>query len=70
MDLLAALAREEHRLLEPERPEHGAVERERPLEVATDEIDVAEADEHERYFDLKGVLLRGYASPDERNLPW
>ncbi len=46
MDLLAALARKEHRLLEPERPEHRAVERERPLEVATDEIDVAEADEH------------------------
>ena len=46
VDLLAALAGEEHRLLQPERPEHGAVERERPREVATDEIDVAEADEH------------------------
>ena len=46
MDLLAALALDEERLLEAERAEDGGVERERALEVAADEIDVAEADEH------------------------
>ena len=52
MDLLAALALDEERRLEPERPEHRRVERDRALEVAADEVDVAEADEH-------GLRVRG-----------
>ncbi len=48
VDLLAALALDEKRRLEAERPEHRRVERERPLQVAADEVDVAEADEHGR----------------------
>ena len=46
VDLLAALALDEERRLQPERAEHGGVERERALEVAADEVDVPEADEH------------------------
>lgn len=44
--MLPALAGEHGRLLQPEWAEHRAVERERAREVATDEIDVAETDEH------------------------
>jgi hypothetical protein len=46
VDRLAALPLDEERRLEPERPEHRRVERERALEVAADEVDVAEAQEH------------------------
>ena len=46
VDLLAALALDEERRLQPELPEHGRVERERALQIATDEVDVTEAGEH------------------------
>ena len=46
VDLLPALAGNEVRALEPERPEDRRVERERPLEVAANEIDVTDADQH------------------------
>ena len=46
VDLLPALAAEEHRRLEAEWLEHGCVELERALEVAADEVDMAEPDEH------------------------
>jgi hypothetical protein len=46
VDLLAALALDEERLDEPERAEDGGVERERAIEVAADEVDVPEPDEH------------------------
>src|SRR5690242_18159469 len=46
VDLLAALAFDEVRRLEPERTEDGCVEGERALQVAADEVDVAEADDH------------------------
>src|SRR5207248_3011372 len=48
VDLLAALALDEERLGQTERPEHRRVERERALEIAADEIEMAKADEHER----------------------
>ena len=48
VDLLAALALDEERRLEPERSEHRRVERERALEIAADEVDVTQADEHDR----------------------
>src|SRR5581483_9742108 len=46
VDLLAALARRTPRLAQPERPEHGRVEGERPPEVAADEIEMPEPDQH------------------------
>ena len=46
VDLLAALALDEERLVDAEWAEDCGVEGERALEVAADEIDVAEADEH------------------------
>src|SRR5207237_4989168 len=46
VDLLPALAAEEHRRLEAEWLEHGCVELDRALEVAADEVDMAEPDEH------------------------
>src|SRR5881397_1437722 len=44
VDRLAALAVEERRLLEPERPEHRGVEGERALQLPANEIDVPEPD--------------------------
>jgi hypothetical protein len=46
MDLLPALALDDERICQSQRAEHGRVERERALEVAADEIDVAESEEH------------------------
>ena len=59
VDLLAALAVEERRLGEAERAEHRAIERERAREVAADEIDVTEADEHQRrMFTARATTIR------------
>jgi len=46
VDLLAALPRDEVRLLQAEAAEDRGVEGQRPLEVAADEVDVTDADEH------------------------
>src|SRR5436309_1742120 len=48
VDRLAALALEEHGRLEPERAEDRGVERERAPEIATHEIDMTQADEHQQ----------------------
>ena len=46
VDPLTALTVEEGRFRKAERPKDGGIERERALEVAADEIDVTDADEH------------------------
>ena len=48
VDLLSALAVEERGLLEAERAEDRSVERQRAREVASHEIEVAEAEQHYR----------------------
>ena len=59
VDRLALLARHEVRRLEPERPEDGGIERERRVEVAADQIEVAEADEHQSITATGSTRLRG-----------
>ena len=46
MDPLTPFTVEEGRFRKAERPEDRGIERERALEVAADEIDVTDADEH------------------------
>jgi hypothetical protein len=46
VDLLAAFAWKQNGWLEPERAEHRRVEGERPFQIAANEVDVAESDEH------------------------
>jgi hypothetical protein len=59
VDVLSALALDEERLLEPEWAEHRPVERERPLEVATHEVDMSDADEHDylRMFTARATTI-------------
>ena len=52
-DLLAALAGYNVRRLETDRAEDGGVEGERGVEVAADEIEMAEPDEH------RGAIIPG-----------
>src|SRR6202035_358500 len=59
VDLLAALALDEERRLQPERPEHRGVERERALEIAADKVDVTEAYEHDRSLSATAAIRRG-----------